>query len=73
MTVDKEDGVTPFMIACEATSNCDGMMQSSLYRVFDQSLAASHEWYKPSEVEILLPGERHHVDQGGLLLRRIKP
>lgn len=74
VTVDIDDGVTPFMIACEATQKCHGMMRSSMYRVFDQTLKASHEWYRPSPATggNLSAGALDHVMKGGLLLRQSK-
>lgn len=73
VTVDIDDGVTPFMIACCARPRCNGMMKSSMYRVFDQGMAASHEWYRPGPTANLKPGEIDHVMRGGLLLRPAKP
>lgn len=74
VTVDVDDGVTPFMIRCEVTQGCNGRMRSSLYRVFDQSMKASHEWYRPSPAsgEALSGPVLDHVMNGGLLLRRAK-
>jgi hypothetical protein len=71
VTVDLVEGVTPFMISCRATEGCKGTMQSSMYRVFDQRMKPSHEWYKPdaTELETLKPGTREHVEKGGLLIR----
>ena len=71
VTVDRDAGVTPFTIACQCTSGCKGWMKSSLYRVFDQSMKATFEWYRPSATEVLEPWEATHVGKGGLLLRRI--
>lgn len=71
ITVDLESGVTPFLIKCEATPGCSGMMQSSFYRVQNQSVRASHEWYKPTLVMRLDAWEQEHVKKGGLLLRRV--
>ena len=69
VTMDRDHGVTPFMIECKATAFCNGMMKSSMYRVFDQDMRAGYEWYKPTApVAVHL---QHHVDQGGLLLRKI--
>ena len=51
VTVDVDDGVTPFMLKCRATEGCDGTMHSSLYRVFDQKMAAAFEWYRPSSLD----------------------
>ncbi|MCK1407638.1 hypothetical protein [Bradyrhizobium sp. 76] len=70
VTVDIDRGVTPFTIDCKATVFCDGWMKSSMYRVFDQSMKASFEWYRPTAIEVLSPGAQHHVDQGGLLIRK---
>lgn len=71
VTEDRDEGVTPFMIACRIPAPiCGGMMQSSMYYVFDQRMLAGWEWYKPTAVEVLTDGERDHVERGGLLLRR---
>ena len=70
VTVDVDHGVTPFMLACHATVFCTGMMKSSMYRVFDQDMRAGWEWYRPTAPEIVKPHLQHHVDQGGLLLRK---
>src|SRR5687768_10420783 len=43
VTVDRDHGVTPFMITCHATLFCKGMMKSSMYRVFDQNIGADYE------------------------------
>lgn len=72
VTVDVDDGVTPFMISCYAHPRCKGTMRSSGYRVFDQTMAASHEWYRPAPVDVK-PAEVDHVLRGGLLLREAKP
>ncbi|WP_407155192.1 hypothetical protein [Bradyrhizobium sp. STM 3557] len=72
VTVDVDAGVTPFMIACEAVEKCSGMMKSSMYRVFDQDIGASHEWYRPSIATSLSGATLDHVMKGGLLLRRVK-
>jgi len=73
VTVDFDQGVTPFAIGCRATHGCKGMMESSMYRVFDQSIGASHEWYRPTAPELAtMPlAVQKHVDQGGLILRRL--
>jgi hypothetical protein len=71
VTVDRDPGVTPFIILCKATENCRGEMHSSMYRVFDQSIGADHEWYRPDGVDGLSAQEIAHVDRGGLLLRRL--
>ncbi len=70
VTVDRDDGVTPFMIAC-MVPHCGGQMKSSMYKVFDQAMRAFWEWYKPAAPQRLSEAERAHVDKGGLLLRAI--
>lgn len=71
VTVDKDDGTTPFMAPCQAVI-CKGMAQSEFYRV-DQSLEATHEWHRitDSEARGMNPGSRQHHQMGGLFLRRI--
>ncbi len=72
VTVDLTEGVTPFGTGCKCTEGCKGMMQSSVYQVFDQRMKPSHEWYKPSEPELaaMKPGTQEHVRRGGLVLRK---
>lgn len=69
VTVDVDQGVTPFMLKCRATLFCDGVMQSSMYRVFDQRMKAAFEWYRPCVLELVPENARDHVAKGGLLLR----
>lgn len=70
VTVDKDPGTTPFMCGCQKPG-CKGTAQSEFYRV-DQSLPATHEWYRASDVEArgMKPHVRQHHDMGGLLLRK---
>ncbi len=70
VSVDVDQGVTPFTIDCKATAFCSGWMKSSMYRVWDQDMRADWEWYRPPVVQILSPQAQAHVDQGGLLLRK---
>lgn len=69
VTVDKDEGVTPFMISC-VSSRCSGMMQSSVYRV-NQNMRPSYEWFTPESTIGLAPGLLDHVQRGGLLIRAI--
>ena len=73
VTRDVCDGVTPFMLKCRATQDCNGSMESSFYRVFRQDIRASYEWYSPDlpERASLSHGVREHVAKGGLLLRAV--
>lgn len=70
-TVDRDSGVTPFMLACRAMDGCYGTMHSHLYRVAP-GLTPDHEWYKPTSLKGLTPGMRDHVEMGGLLIRKIE-
>lgn len=69
ITIDREDGVTPFMIPCQVRPMCPGNMMSHMYQV-DQTLIPTHEWYQPTGK--VSRKYRQHVEMGGLLLRRIK-
>lgn len=70
VTRDVDEGTTPMFTGCDATPGCAGTMQSSMYRVFDQTMRESHQWYRPSAVEVVGDAVRQHVSMGGLLLRR---
>jgi hypothetical protein len=74
VTCDAAEGVTPFMIGCKATADCKGMMQSSMYRVFDQRMRPDFEWYSPTleEATTLSPWVQEHVAKGGLVLRDVR-
>lgn len=67
VTVDREPGVTPFMVGC---GNCGAMAKSKFYRV-QAYLEPTHEWYRPETLAGLKGGVREHVENGGLLLRQI--
>lgn len=76
ITIDIDDGVTPFMIRCRASGNedrCDGMAQSCMYRVPVETPDAEWEWFKPTGSQYLKLSRdmREHVDKGGLDLRKI--
>ncbi len=70
-TLNVDDGTTPFIIRCPVP-DCGGESRSSFYRV-SQDVETSHEWYRPASTRGLTPGERDHVQRGGLLLRQVKP
>jgi hypothetical protein len=69
VTRDMDEGVTPFMTSCHATEGCKGSMQSSMYRVFDQTMLESHQWFRPEITPDMKPHTRDHVSKGGLILR----
>ena len=66
VTIDRDEGVTPFMLQCRATQGCRGSMYSSFYRGVDG--APTYEWRKatPAEYAKASPGMREHFDNGGL-------
>lgn len=77
VTIDIEEGVTPFMIDCKI---CKKDATSSFYRV-PEGLVPTHEWYKPTVKELkklyghnanLLMNMKDHVKSGGLDLRKKK-
>lgn len=73
MTINKDEGTTPYMIRCTHTG-CPNFGKSSFYRVPQPT----HEWFKPNEDYLRsLPVEvreatRTHVEGGGLVMRAIK-
>ncbi len=75
VTVDRDEGVTPFMLGCRAKPGCTGLMRSSFYSL-PTIPRPSWEWYKPQfeeELKKLDHQTREHVKLGGLLLRQIPP
>ena len=78
VTRDVDEGVTPFMLPSSdyCPNKCGGMgqhitMVSSMYRVWDQSMIEDFQWYRPVEGVHEIPlSMAHHVQQGGLLIRK---
>lgn len=68
ITLDVDDGTTPFMMLCRATEGCDGVMQSSFYRC-DPNLEHTYEWFKPESLRGYSPEMKEHIRKGGLDLR----
>lgn len=76
VTINRDQGTTPFLIGCQAGSGCGGMMQSHFYRLPDGAPEPSYEWYRPDlkALRRLNRGDSaaaEHVLKGGLLLRKI--
>jgi hypothetical protein len=71
VTVDIDEGVTPFTLNCRATQGCGGKMISEMYRV-DQSLKPEFEFYKVTERKLkrMDAATADHCRRGGLLIRR---
>lgn len=76
VTIDTDEGVTPFMLRCrqkddDGKHNCTEMARSSMYQV-DQNITAEYEWYKPDNLKGFNPEEKDHIRRGGLIIRKIK-
>lgn len=69
VTVDNDEGTTPFMMACTAKP-CAGMMQSHCYKgsAVTGTREPTFEWRKPTPEEYKAEGRamRQHFDMGGL-------
>jgi hypothetical protein len=72
VTVNRDDGTTPFRLLCRVRYGCMGLMQSTFYRC-DQSEPPTHEWFKPSLkwARRKGPDMLQHVKMGGLALRDV--
>lgn len=72
VTMDVDEGTTPFMLQCRATEGCEGMMQSSMYRGVEGE--PDYVWRKPTadEYKGASASMRHHFDLGGLDLFRVQ-
>lgn len=70
VTLDKDQGTTPFAIRCKEMGGCDdGMMYSSFYAV-DQTLGPIHYvWFKPDNLDGYSDAMLEHIRKGGLDLR----
>lgn len=68
ITIDADEGTTPFAINCHATRGCAGMMTSAFYAGVTGT--ATHQWRKPTIAEFnrLNSWNKEHVRMGGLLL-----
>lgn len=68
ITVDRDDGTTPYAINCYCTAQCGGMMTSAFYKAVDGR--PTHEWRRPTIAEFnkLNGWNREHVRKGGLIL-----
>ena len=71
ITIDRDEGVTPFMLKCRIDERCMGSMTSSFYQIKEGN--PTHEWYKPDVGEIMKssPGMKEHYAQRGLNIRKI--
>lgn len=72
VTVDDDEGVTPFMTMC-AVPGCGHWAQSSMYRV-DQSLEPHLHWFRPPKADWFRysPATIEHLKRGGLIRSDVK-
>lgn len=72
VTVDLDEGTTPFMLDCRAKDGCKGSMRSSFYRGVTGE--PTHAWRKPTAFEYKRASAamRRHFDLGGLDVWRIQ-
>lgn len=68
ITVDRGEGVTPFMLPCMRTKSCPGPMTSRFYKVEPVWGPPTYEWRKPTKKEYkkMSRAMKEHVDMGGL-------
>ena len=70
VTINTDEGTTPLTIKCRHRM-CNRIATSELYLV-DQTQEPTHEWYRPNNLEELSDWDLHHIELGGLLLRKLK-
>jgi hypothetical protein len=70
VTIDIDDGVTPFMLACRATPGCAGIMRSGFYVSVDQAAEPDYEWFMPKSLKGYPREMVEHFKQGGLDIRK---
>ena len=72
VTKDVDEGTTPMMLACRATEECEGTMESHMYRGVTGE--PDFVWRKPSAKEYgeAGPDMRQHFDLGGLDIFRVQ-
>lgn len=67
VTEDLDEGVTPFMILCRATKDCNGFMLSKMYPK-GINKDPDYVWRKPTKQEYkkASAARKNHYDRGGL-------
>jgi len=73
VTIDRDEGVTPFFLRCRCTDGCAALAQSACYRPRHGHGPPAWEWYAPDAEERAKagPAMRDHAEMGGLFIRRI--
>ena len=73
VTTDLDEGVTPAFVACPDPL-CNLLAASAFYRIEADPLGEkvpTHAWYRPDKLPKGDMGVRHHLEQGGLLMREL--
>ena len=67
VTIDIDEGVTPFMMKCRADPGCGGESYSAMYRNVP-NIKPHYLWRKPTPDEYKASSKdtKNHFDQGGL-------
>lgn len=71
VTINRDDGTTPFMIMCRAKDGCGGVMRSQFYPSNAVMFVADWEWFRPVSTKGYSPEMKDHIKNGGLVLRKI--
>lgn len=72
ITVDRDEGTTPFAMGCRAKDGCDGMMSSAFYRGVTGT--PTFEWRKATKEEYAAASDelKMHFAMGGLDIHPIQ-
>lgn len=70
VTIDIDEGTTPFFLKCRATPGCQGMMFSKSYMGVPEEAVPDYEWFKPLSLKGYNQAMRDHIGMGGLDIRK---
>lgn len=71
ITVNLVSGVTPMLLACRATPDCEGTMASQWYPAWANDRAPTHEWYRQKIKRRMSEDMKDHILMGGLSIRPV--
>jgi hypothetical protein len=72
VTLDVDEGTTPWRMRCRATEGCGGLMYSAGYEIKGDP-PHTHEWYRRKIRGGMEQAEIDHIQRGGLDLRQVNP
>lgn len=70
VSIDRDEGVTPFQIRCRATKDCPGWMLSAMYNDGCQILQPGYEWIDDGANR---PLKLKQLDEGLVKIEDIEP